>query len=130
MVKLQDCYVPTSVHSLYVADELGFFREEGIKPEFVGVIPPAQLVAAVMAGKVDVGGAHANRTIAGINAGAKIKAVAGNTETTKDKPHMIYLTLENSPLKAPRTFWASDWPSWPLVVAMNTPPMSICAKKA
>ena len=83
----------------YVGDELGFFAEEGLKMEYVGVIPSTQLVASVIAGKIDVGGAHVNRTIAGISAGAKIKAVAANTETTKDIPHMVFVALADSPIK-------------------------------
>ena len=102
VVKLPDAFVPTSVYSYYIADELGFFKDEGIKPEFVGVVPTPQLVAAVMAGKVDVGGAHANRTIAGISAGAKIQAVVSQSESTKDKPHMVFVTLAASPLRKPQ----------------------------
>jgi len=102
VVKLPDPFIPNTVCSYYVADELGFFRDEGIKPEFVGVVPTPQLVAAVMAGKVDVGGAHANRTIAGISAGAKIKAVVAQTETTREQPHMVFVTLANSAIKEPK----------------------------
>src|SRR5690242_19290197 len=82
VVKLSDSFGTASVYPFYVADELGFFAELGIKPEFVGVVPPPQLLAAVIAGRLDVGGAHVNRTIAGINGGAKIKAVVASTETT------------------------------------------------
>ncbi|HWR09131.1 ABC transporter substrate-binding protein [Sporomusa sp.] len=85
-----------------VADELGYFAEEGIKLEYVGVVPSPQLVASVVAGKIDVGAAHINRTIAGISAGAKIKAVVAGTETTKEIPHMVYVTLDNSPVKSAR----------------------------
>jgi ABC-type nitrate/sulfonate/bicarbonate transport system substrate-binding protein len=102
VVKLPDAFIPTAVSSYYIADELGFYKDEGIKPEFVGVVPTPQLVAAVMAGKVDVGGAHANRTIAGISAGAKIQAVVSQTETTKDKPHMVFVTLASSPIHKPQ----------------------------
>ncbi len=83
----------------YVGDELGFFEQEGIKIEYAGVIPSTQLVASVVAGKIDVGGAHINRTIAGISAGAKIKAVAANSETTSSIPHMVFVALADSPIK-------------------------------
>jgi ABC-type nitrate/sulfonate/bicarbonate transport system substrate-binding protein len=96
--------VPTSADvrqtiDQYVGDELGFFAEEGIKLEFVGPVPAPQLVAAVVAGKIDVGGAHVGRTIAGISAGAKIKAVSAHLETTKEVPHMVYVTRADSPIK-------------------------------
>ena len=96
---------PANVRSTidyWVGEELGFFAEQGIKLDYVGVIPSTQLVASVVAGKIDVGGAHVNRTIAGISAGAKIKAVVGGTETTKDIPHMVFITLANSPLRTPQ----------------------------
>lgn len=86
----------------YVGDELGFFEKEGIKIEYVGVVPAPQLVAGVVAGKIDVGGAHVGRTIAGISAGAKIKAVSAHLETTPDNPHMVYVVKANSPIKTPQ----------------------------
>ncbi|MEM5794814.1 MAG: ABC transporter substrate-binding protein [Bacillota bacterium] len=93
---------PTSPSVYYVGDELGFFAAEGIKIEFAGVVPSTQLVASVVAGKLDVGGAHINRTIAGISAGAKIRAVAANTETTQEIPHMVGVTTKDSPIKSAR----------------------------
>ena len=89
----------TSPSIYYIGEQLGFFADEGIKLDYVGVVPSTQLVASVVAGKIDVGGAHVNRTIAGISAGAKIQAVAAASETTQDMPHMTYVTLDNSPIK-------------------------------
>ncbi|HEY6009724.1 MAG TPA: ABC transporter substrate-binding protein [Geobacteraceae bacterium] len=99
VVKLADTFGTTGVYPFYIADDLGFFAQEGIKPQFVGVVPPPQLVAAVIAGRLDVGGAHVNRTIAGINAGAKIKAVVASTETTREQPHMVFVVPSNSPIR-------------------------------
>lgn len=90
---------PTSPSIYYVGEELGFFAEQGIKIEYAGVVPSTQLVASVVSGKLDVGGAHINRTIAGISAGAKIKAVAAGTETSQAIPHMVCVTTKNSPIK-------------------------------
>ncbi|MDF2873899.1 ABC transporter substrate-binding protein [Sporomusa sp.] len=91
---------PTSPSIYYVGDELGFFAEQGIKIEYAGVVPSTQLVASVVAGKLDVGGAHINRTIAGISAGAKIKAVSANTETSQDIPHMVGVITKSSSIKS------------------------------
>ncbi|MDR1160165.1 MAG: ABC transporter substrate-binding protein, partial [Syntrophomonadaceae bacterium] len=52
-----------------------------------------------VAGTNDVGSMHINRTINGIAAGAKIKAVVAGSETTEVYPHMEYVVLEDSPLK-------------------------------
>ncbi|HEX9059222.1 MAG TPA: ABC transporter substrate-binding protein [Clostridia bacterium] len=95
--------LPSSVIgvSIYdIAEELGFPKEENLKFEFVGAVDPGQLVASVVAGKIDVGGAHINRTIAGISAGAKIKAVVAQTVTTKEIPHMTYITEAGSPINS------------------------------
>lgn len=91
---------PTSPSIYYVGDELGFFAEQGIKIEYAGVVPSTQLVASVVGGKLDVGGAHVNRTIAGISAGARVKAVAANTETSQAIPHMVGVITKNSPIKS------------------------------
>lgn len=98
-VRIPDIYSPLYAYEPYIADELGFFKEEGINPVFTGVIPPGQHVAAVVAGTNDVGTLHINRTIAGIQSGAKIKAVVAGTESSKQYPHMTYIVLENSPIK-------------------------------
>jgi len=100
VIKVANSSIPTSVSLADVADELGFMAEEGIKLEFVGIVPAGQLVASVTSEKLDVGGAHVNRTIAGIAAGAKIKAVIANTETTEERPHMTYVVREDGPIKS------------------------------
>lgn len=101
VVRIPDIYTPTGVYLPYIADELGFFREEGLTPAFTGIIGPGQHIAAVVAGTNDVGGMHVNRTINGIVAGAKIRAVVAESETTKEYPHMEFVVLESSSLKQP-----------------------------
>lgn len=91
-----------SINSFWIAEELGFDEEENLNFEDVGAIPAGDTVASVVAGKIDVGGFHVNRTIAGISAGAKIKAVVAGTETSQDIPHMIYVTLDNSSISSPQ----------------------------
>lgn len=102
VVKLLSPY-PTAVANVYIiADKLGFFEEAGIKPEFVGELPQnTQLVAAVVSGHVDVGGKHVNSTISGIDAGAKVRMVAGGSVTTKEQPHMVYVVKKDSPIQKP-----------------------------
>jgi ABC-type nitrate/sulfonate/bicarbonate transport system substrate-binding protein len=92
----------TGVNIFWVADAKGFAAEENIIFDDVGVVPSGELVASVVAGKLDVGGAHVNRTIAGINGGAKIKAVAASSETLQDFPHMCFVAVKGSPIKSAR----------------------------
>jgi sulfonate transport system substrate-binding protein len=102
VLKVPSVVNPTGPSPYLVGEELGFFAEEGIAFDYVGVIPASQTVASVVGGKIDIGGGHVNRTIAGISAGAKIKAVVANSETTKDIPHMVFVTLEGSPITSPQ----------------------------
>jgi ABC-type nitrate/sulfonate/bicarbonate transport system substrate-binding protein len=96
---------PNTPSMFLVADEMGFFKKRNIQLNFVGNIPSTQLVAATVSGQLDVShGAHINRTIAGISAGAKVLAVVGHTETTKKYPHMIGVVKKGSPLKKPQDF--------------------------
>jgi ABC-type nitrate/sulfonate/bicarbonate transport system substrate-binding protein len=81
---------------------MGFFKDEGLEAKFTGVIGPGQHIAAVVAGTNDIGGMHVNRTINGIVAGAKIRAVVAESETSKEYPHMEFVVLQNSPLKTPQ----------------------------
>lgn len=98
VIKLQKA-AGTTTDANYIAEKLGFFKEVGLQPEWVGTIPSAEQVQSVLAGKVDVSGSHVNRDTAAISAGAKIKAVVAMTETTKELPHMTFVVLKDSPIK-------------------------------
>ncbi len=91
---------PTSVSVLHIAEKKGFFREARIKPEFVGIVESGKQVPYVLAGKLDVGGAHVNRTIAAKSNGAKVTAVVAQSETKKNFPHMTFAVLKDSPIKS------------------------------
>ncbi|MDR1873015.1 MAG: ABC transporter substrate-binding protein [Deltaproteobacteria bacterium] len=93
---------PTSPDIFVVGDDLKIYQKYGIEMDFIGVVPTPQYVAAVVSGHIDVSpGSHINRTIAGISAGAKIKAVAGKTETSQRVPHMIGIVTKDSPIAKP-----------------------------
>ncbi|NJD75477.1 MAG: ABC transporter substrate-binding protein [Candidatus Methanoperedens sp.] len=82
-----------------VGFEKGFFKEEGLNIEFVGVLPTEQYVTATVSGDIDVGGGHANRVINAVAKGAKIKGIAGTTRTIPGYPHMSLFVLENSSIR-------------------------------
>lgn len=81
---------------VYVGSEKGFYREEGIKIDFVGALPFEQMVMAVVNGDINVANGHANRVINGITNGAKIKAIAAASKTIPGYPHMTLFVLEKS----------------------------------
>ncbi|MDR1395733.1 MAG: ABC transporter substrate-binding protein, partial [Deltaproteobacteria bacterium] len=86
----------------FMAQETGILKRNHLEFEYTEKVPMPQFVAAVVSGRIDIGpGSHINRTIAGVAAGAKIRAVVGNTETSRKVPHMAGLIRKNSPIKGP-----------------------------
>lgn len=98
VIKLQKA-TGTATDANYIADKLGYFKEVGLQPEWVGTIPAGKMVQSVLAGKVDVAGAHVNRDTAAVSAGAKIIVVVANIETSQELPHMTFVVLANSSIK-------------------------------
>ncbi len=101
VIRLPSSSNPLNVDTITIAEELGFFREQKIKIERVGIVPWAQLIPSLVSGKLDFASDHINRVAAAVAAGAKVKAVAANTLTTKEKPHMTFVVKEESPIKSP-----------------------------
>jgi len=89
-----------SVSTFKIAEWKGYFVEARIYPDYQGSLDSAKAVASVLAGKIDVGGAHVNRTIAAISNGAKVTAVVAQSETTPRYPHMTFAVLKDSPYKS------------------------------
>lgn len=94
----------TTPQYFWIAHELGFDAEENLNFVDVGALPATEVLAATVAGTIDVGGLHINRTVAGIAAGAKVKCVVANTETTQEYPHMVFITKETSPINTAQDF--------------------------
>ena len=84
---------------VYVADEKGWFAEEGLKIDWVGEIPSAQLVPAVASRSIDFANRHTPLVLTARAGGAKIKIVAAGATTTPERPHMKYLVNPASPIK-------------------------------
>ncbi len=85
---------------VYVADEKGWFKEEGLEIEWVGEIPAAQLVPAVAAGSIDFANRHTPLVLTARAGGAKLKIIAAGAQTTPERPHMKYLVLPGSPIQS------------------------------
>lgn len=95
---------PTLLFSdpVYIADELGFFKDEGIKVEFTGALPGADVVTSVATGSNDFAGTHASWITVGIAKGYKVKAVAAGWASTFENPSSAWLVLKDSPIKTPK----------------------------
>jgi len=85
---------------VYVADEKGWFAEEGLKINWVGEVPAAQLVPAVASRSVDFANRMTPLVLTALAGGAKLKIVAAGAQTTPDRPHMKYVVAANSPIKS------------------------------
>jgi ABC-type nitrate/sulfonate/bicarbonate transport system substrate-binding protein len=80
----------------FVAEDLGYFKEEGIRLEYVGVLQAGTEIATVVSGNVDVFTGHPNTVVRAILAGAKIKIVAPGMVDNPTYPHMIYFVKKGS----------------------------------
>lgn len=89
---------------VYIADEKGWFEEEGIKIEWVGEIPAGQLVPSVASRSIDFANRHTPLALTAIAGGARLKLIAAGANTIEERPHMKYLVLDNSSIKAVKDF--------------------------
>lgn len=89
---------------VYIADEKGWFEEEGLKIKWVGEIPAAQLVPSVASRQIDFANRHTPLVLTANAGGAKLKIVAAGAKTTKERPHMKYLVLPDSSIKSVKDF--------------------------
>jgi ABC-type nitrate/sulfonate/bicarbonate transport system substrate-binding protein len=90
-----------------VADQLGFFEEEGLKLEFTGVLGYDQQLASVLTGSNDLGDAHPNEIAQFVKEGATIKGVSRDDleppvgdEANADYRHMKWFINADSPFKS------------------------------
>ncbi len=90
---------------VYIADEKGWFEEEGLKIKWVGEIPAAQLVPSVASRSIDFANRHTPLVLTANAGGAKLKIIAAGAKTTPDRPHMKYLVnADNKSIKGVKDF--------------------------
>ncbi|MGD0152812.1 MAG: ABC transporter substrate-binding protein [Thermacetogeniaceae bacterium] len=87
---------------VYIADELGYFKDEGIRINFTEVLDGTDIIASVATGANDFGGNHASRFTVMVAKGYKIKAIAAGWASTKDNPVLAWLVRDDSPIKTPQ----------------------------
>jgi len=89
---------------VYVADEKGWFAEEGLQIRWVGEIPAAQLVPSVASRSIDFANRHTPLVLTAIAGGARLKLVDAGAKTTPERPHMKYLVLPASNIQSVKDF--------------------------
>jgi ABC-type nitrate/sulfonate/bicarbonate transport system substrate-binding protein len=80
----------------YIADALGYFKDSGVKPKYVGRIASGQIIPSVVNGSIDFANRHTPLPMAAIAGGADVKIIAAGTRATADAPHMKYFVRTDS----------------------------------
>ncbi len=81
----------TGFNEFFIAEELGYFKEEGIQIRYIGILRPGTELATVVSDNNDVFMNHPNSVALAVLAGAKIKIVSPGMVDDPRYPHMIYL---------------------------------------
>lgn len=81
---------------IYLADQLGYFKDANVRPKYVGKIAEGQVIPSVISGAIDFGNRHTPLVISAIAGGADVKIVAAGTQSTQDSPHMKYFVRKDS----------------------------------
>ena len=93
-----------------VTDQLGFFKEEGLKVVYTGDTQAAQQIPSVLNGNNDVGTAHPNTILVAVNGGANIKGVVrgGIDPTPEQDPRLRHMFWYVNPSITPDVHTFAD----------------------
>ncbi|MDR1874014.1 MAG: ABC transporter substrate-binding protein [Synergistaceae bacterium] len=90
----------TVFNEFHVADLLGFYEEEGLKIEFLGLVEGLNKYQMLGQGLIDVADGHPDQVAKARLAGIKVKAVVPGMVDHPDYPHVRYIARENGPIKS------------------------------
>jgi len=89
---------------VYLADELGYFRNTHARPHYVTPVSATQIVPLVSTGDLDFGTRMMPLVISALAAGADIKVIAQDGQASRDQPHMSYFVERGSNIRSPKDF--------------------------
>ena len=89
---------------IYLADDLGYFKDAKVRPRYVGQIAAGQMIPALTTGDLDVANRHTPLVVAAIASGADVKVFAAGSKSTQRDPHMKYFVRADSPIKSINDF--------------------------
>ncbi|EGO64626.1 ABC transporter substrate-binding protein [Acetonema longum] len=89
---------------IYLADELGYFKDAGVRPKYIGKLSTGQVIPSLVNGSIDVATRHTPVVIAAIASGADIQIFAAGSQSTKQWPHMKYFVKADSPIQSVKDF--------------------------
>ncbi|MEV0355294.1 ABC transporter substrate-binding protein [Nocardia sp. NPDC050697] len=89
---------PTALSLVRIADELGYWDNAGVKPEYVGPATAVPAVQLLDQGSIDIATGMFNNDIDGKVKGFKFTAIASSMLDLPNEPHMAYFTRAGSPI--------------------------------
>ncbi|MDV6286812.1 ABC transporter substrate-binding protein [Rhodococcus jostii] len=87
---------PTALSLVRIADELGYWDNAGVRPEYVGPATAVPAVQLLDQGAIDIATGMFNNDIDGKVKGFKFTAIASSMLDLPDMPHMAYFTRAGS----------------------------------
>ncbi|MDR2588869.1 MAG: ABC transporter substrate-binding protein [Spirochaetales bacterium] len=89
---------------VYLAEDLGYFKDAKVRPKYVGKIAAGQMIPSLVSGDLDVANRHTPLVVAAVASGADIKIFAAGSKSTRENPHMKYFVRSDSPIKSIKDF--------------------------
>jgi ABC-type nitrate/sulfonate/bicarbonate transport system substrate-binding protein len=89
---------------IYLAEDLGYFKDAKVRPRYVGQIAAGQMIPALTTGDLDVANRHTPLVVAAVASGADIKIFAAGSKSTQRDPHMKYFVKAGSPIQSIKDF--------------------------
>ncbi|MEZ5150363.1 ABC transporter substrate-binding protein [Rhodococcus zopfii] len=87
---------PTALSLVRIADELGYWDDAGVRPEYVGPATAVPAVQLLDQGAIDIATGMFNNDIDGKVKGFEFTAIASSMLDLPDEPHMAYFTRAGS----------------------------------
>ncbi|WP_216905871.1 ABC transporter substrate-binding protein [Nocardia noduli] len=87
---------PTALSLVRIAEELGYWDNAGVRPEYVGPATAVPAVQLLDQGKIDIATGMFNNDIDGKVKGFKFTAIASSMLDLPKEPHMAYFTKAGS----------------------------------
>ncbi|MEX3644304.1 ABC transporter substrate-binding protein [Mycolicibacterium porcinum] len=87
---------PTALSLVRIADELGYWDNAGVRPEYVGPATAVPAVQLLDQGAIDIATGMFNNDIDGKVKGFKFTAIASSMLDLPNEPHMAYFTKAGS----------------------------------
>jgi ABC-type nitrate/sulfonate/bicarbonate transport system substrate-binding protein len=92
--------IQTGFNEFDIADVRGYFKEEGIKIQYVGLVEGLSSYQLLAQGDIDVVNGHPNQVAQSRIAGVKVKAVIPGMVDNPEYPHVRYIAREDGPIKS------------------------------